>query len=369
MTRPARSILLFAAADPGGANAILPVAALLAARGMAAAVLDHGFLGRNAPPGLTRLAPPSDGDPGAWLDMAGIDQLCFGTSLTDHLPLSLARAARQRGIPVVCVLDNWMNYRIRLEMDGGAPLVPDLYAVMDDKARDEALAEGVPPSCLRVTGHPGLAGLAGEIAAAGPDWRREVRARLGLGGGGRELIAFIGEPVARDQGTGPGTPGWRGYTERDALALLCRELQPHAGTLDVAIVPHPRDDPVALNDLWRQCRGKLGGGLAVDVSGRQAVLAADRVAGMASILLYEAWLQGKPVLSLQPGLVRADLGQAVRRPGIALVTHPGQAAAAIAGWLAAGQDGIRPDCLRHGEAPAILADLMQHIAERAHGEA
>ncbi|EME70291.1 hypothetical protein H261_08898 [Paramagnetospirillum caucaseum] len=369
MTPPSRPVLLFAAADPGGANAILPVAVLLAGRGAGVAILDHGFLGRNAPAGLRRLPPPGGGDLEAWLDDAGVDGLCFGTSLADRLPLSLARAARRRGLPVTGVLDNWMNYRARLEMDGGPLLVPDLYAVMDDKARDEALAEGVPEHCLRVTGHPGLAGLAGEIAAAGPGWRRDVRARLGLGRGGRDLIAFIGEPVARDQGAGPETPGWRGYTERDVLPLLCEVLRPHARTLDLAIVPHPRDDVAALEDLWQQCRGELGGGIVRDVAGRQVVLAADRVAGMASILLYEAWLQGKPVLSLQPGLVRADLERSVRRPGIGLATQSGQVPAAVAEWLAAGPGEPRPDGTRHGEAPARLADLIQHLAERPHGEA
>lgn len=91
------------------------------------------------------------------------------------------------------------------------------------------------------------------------------------------------------------------------------------------------------------------------------MLAADRVAGMASILLYEAWLVGKPVISLQPGLVRADLAAAVRRPGIAMVTESGQAEAAIAAWLAEEPGDMRPDCRRHREAPARLADVMRNL--------
>lgn len=36
--------------------------------------------------------------------------------------------------------------------------------------------------------------------------------------------------------------------------------------------------------------------------GRKSILMSDGIAGMACILLKEAWLLGKPVVSLQPGL-------------------------------------------------------------------
>jgi hypothetical protein len=364
MTCPTTPLLLFAAADPGGANAILPVAEVLAGRGGRVAILDHGFLGRNAPAGLARLAPPTTDNPDGWLTDHGIGGVCFGTSLADHLPLALARAARRRALPVVCVLDNWMNYRARLEMDGGPLLIPEIYAVMDDMARDGAMAEGVPAPCLRVTGHPGLGGLAEDITVNGPDERHALRTRLGLGLSGRGLIAFIGEPVTKDQGTGPENPGWRGYTERDVLPLLCGELQCGAAGLDMAIVPHPRDDMAALEELWQGCRGALGGGLVQGVTGREVVRAADRVAGMASILLYEAWLRGTPALSLQPGLVRADLAAAVSRPGIELVTRREQVETAVPRWLKAEQGKARPDGPRHAEAAARLADLIQDLAKK-----
>lgn len=367
MTAPSSSLLLFAAADPGGANAVLPVVDTLAARGRNVAIVDHGFLGRNALAGWHRLVPPDGESLEDWLRRYGAGGLCFGTSLADHLPLALARGARRSGLPVACVLDNWMNYRARLEMDGGGLLVPDLYAVMDAKAHDEAVADGVPESCLKISGHPGLAGLAHEIAAADGTWCQAVRERLGLGLDGRQLLVFVGEPVAHDQGTGPETPGWRGYTERDVLPLLCRALQPVAENLDLAILPHPRDDLEALDVLWTTSRGRLAGKVLRGASGRQVVLAADRVAGMASILLYEAWLQGKPALSLQPGLVRPDLAAAVTRDGLVLVTERAGVDAAVGRWLAEAGGLVRPDCRMHGEAPARLADLLDEMMRKKGG--
>lgn len=369
MTKSSAPFILFAAGDPGGANALLPACVRLAERGAGVRILDHGFLGRNAPAGLPRLAPPAEAaDVREWLAGQGIGGLCFGTSLTDRLPLALARAARHLNLPVICVLDNWMNYRARLGMDGLPDLLPDCYAVMDDRARNEAVAEEVPESCLRVTGHPGLASLAEEVAAASPARRQDIRGQLGMGLHGRSLVAFIGEPAAKDQGNGPHSATWRGYTEYDVLPLLCRELQGGAESLDVVIVPHPRDDPAELEALWQGARGRLGGGLALaGPSGRQIVLAADRVAGMASILLYESWLQGKPTLSLQPGLIRPDLKSVATRPGIVFVDRVEAVPDGIRRWLQTEPVGLRPDLDLHRHAPDRLADILQQLTGSAHG--
>ena len=341
---PARSAplpdpILFAAGDPGGANAVKPVLLELARRGQNVAVLDHGVLARDLP-GHIALLPSS----------AAFSALCFGTSLTDIVPLTLARQARAQGLPVVTVLDNWVNYRARLEMDGQPLLVPDIYAVMDDKARDEAIADGVPAGCLRVTGHPNLASLADQWRDFQP---QSLRSSLALPPG-RELVVFINEPVAADQGTGPDHPGWRGYTEHNALGTLAAGL---AGrNVYVVIIPHPRDDAAQVAHVWEQVQGDVPGRVLAGVPGRPWVMGADRVAGMASILLYESWLLGRPTISLQPGLVRQDLLSIATRPGVHLLRDPGSDA--VGRWLVQAPGSVQADLTRHGNAPAIMADLM-----------
>ena len=344
--RPVRSAplpdpIVFAAGDPGGANALRPVILTLAAQGVAVAVLDHGFLSQNLPPEIPRT-----------YELGPCAALCVGTSVADTVPLALARAARQRGIPVTVVLDNWVNYRARLATDGLAPFIPDYYAVMDDKARAEALADGLPSACLVVTGHPNLAALQAEAADFDG---AALRQSLGWGLNGRQLIAFVNEPVSADQGTGPHHPGWRGYTEEDALSALAQGLA--GAAVDVAVIPHPRDDVPRLRDVWQRVRGSCGGGVVTAaVRGRDVVLAADRVAGMASILLYEAWLLGRPTLSLQPGLVRQDLLSIANRPGIVLMRD--HDLAPVRRWLALAGAPPPPDLERHAGAAQRIAHLL-----------
>ena len=310
----------------------------------AVTVLDHGVLAQDQPDNVALVK-----------DLGSCDVICLGTSLTDSIPLTLARSAQQLGRSVVVVLDNWVNYRSRLATDGLPPMIPDLYAVMDDKAAQEAVDEGIPHSCLRVTGHPNLAALHTQASQVTATWCQSVLQSLGLGLGGCQLVAFINEPVSADQGTGPDNPLWRGYTEADAMTALAAGLRAHA--VEVAIVPHPRDQIDRVRDVWERVRGSCAGQVVSGISGRDVVLAADRVAGMASILLYEAWLLGRPTLSLQPGLVRPDLLSIASRPGIHLMRDT--SLAPVAAWLADKGGTLHPDLFRHAGAAQRILDLLR----------
>lgn len=352
--------IFFAAGDPGGANALRPVIAAVCEQGACPWVMASGaFAGPQSFPDAARLvAPPASGvDFPSYLAQLGVTHLCFATSLKDTLPLRLARAAVDLGSTVVAVLDNWVNYRERVSMDGGAPLIPDIYAVMDDLAYAEAVADGIPSSCLRVTGHPNLGSLATDWGAADEAWRQDFRRSLGLGVDGRELLAFVNEPVAHDQGTGPDHPGWRGYTEHTVLAALAQSLRALQAPADVMIIPHPRDDQAALARIWAE-RGAGQPGRVVDIKGRQGILAADRVVGMASIMLYEAWLVGRPTLSLQPGLARDDLLSIATRPGMVLVRRVDQILPQVERWLNLRQIGVLPDLARHKMAARQIANAL-----------
>ena len=342
---PLPNRVLFAAGDPGGANAIRPVLQTLVDQGHAVAVLDHGVLARGLPP----FVPLVDAS-------HSFDVLCFGTSLKDPLPLAFARQAQAKGKRTVSVLDNWLNYRSRLATDGLPVFIPDIYAVMDDKAKTEALADGLPADCLAVTGHPNLASLAQDIAKVTPQWTKDFRQSLGLGINGRGLVTFINEPAASDQGTGPDNPLWRGYTEETVLAMLASHLA--GAEVDVAIVAHPRDDTAKLSALWERVRGDCSGKVCAGQNGRDMILAADRVAGMTSILLYESWLVGHPTLSLQPGLVRDDLLSIATRPGIVLARQAKDVGAQVVHWLGRMPGPAQPDLTLHAGAAQRIAALL-----------
>ncbi len=297
--------------------------------------------------------------------------MVFGSSVRDTVPLEAARRLRATGAVAVHVLDNWSSYGYRLAPVGRAPFLPDLYCVMDEAARRAAESDGVPAGVLRVTGQPALGDLAAVAKAAGAEDIAATRARWGIDGDRRALL-FVSEPAEADQGADASNPHFRGYTERQVLARLCRSLQAHASELALLVLAHPRQPHGPLREAWERSRGRLGGGVLPGTPGRRAVLAADGVVGMASILLYEAWLLGKPSASLQPGLVRGDIGGFAENPGLIRCVREAEfdaAAEALAqAVLAGGVRGPRPELARHTSAPeTILGLTLEAIEKRSKG--
>lgn len=331
--------ILAAAGDVGGLRALVPALERLIGNGGKVYAWDHRDLPAALPAATkVRKIPP--------------DAKCmvFSTSVADAVPLELARRARSAGLRVECVLDSWMNYRHRLEMDGGPLFVPDAYHVMDSIARARAIADGLPPEVVTVSGHPGLAGLRAPSAEERITLRRRIAELMGFGADSG-LVVWVSEPAGREQAAG--------YTEEVALGELCTAVRAGAGNWAICVLAHPREDRALVQVAWaRRSLGLPGGVLpAGEITSRDAVGAAHAVAGMTSVLLYEAWLLGRPTLSLQPGLVRADLRVYRERPGVFCV-ESAEEMPNVASWLEAARKGAgtpRTELAAHREAPARLA--------------
>ena len=308
--------------DVGGQKALIPVLRLMEQREIDFFVIAHRGLEKFFP---DKTVSASAGQNNSNHELPDdTDLVIFTTSVKDSFPLEFAKSAKEKGIPVACLLDNWMNYRKRLEVDGEM-LIPDRYFIMDKKAFQGAVKDGIPKEILEITGHPALTDNIAELKVFcnNKTLKSSILRELGVAEN-KLLLLFVSEPAELDQGSDSSSPSFRGYTEKTVLQDLCTILQNHSSNICLALQPHPREDADALNKVWEDCRGKLPGGI-LKISGRQAVAAADGVCGMASILLYEAWLTGKPVISLQPDVLKEDLRQlfADRKGIITLLDNAG----------------------------------------------
>ena len=342
--------VLFAGGDPGGSRAVRECYTVFKAKGFKCFQLNHGWMREFSDNCTLTIDPPTNvQDIEFWLKKHEIDVVVFGTSLTDSLPLTIARSAGNINLVTVCVLDNWMNYRERLETDQFSLFIPTIYAVMDDLAAQGAINAGIPDSCIHVTGHPSLSNILLQY--------EKSNQTLPLTDG-KPRFLFVSEPVSEDQGDTSAYPHFRGYTQQDVLKLVCGSLQAYHDKFSLILQPHPRENREKISQVWNDVKGKIDGEISTYKSGRDALFSSDRVLGMASILLYEAWLIGKPVISVQPNLLISDLRILSNRENVFFVDDIKNLDSQISQWFYAQSAPARPELKLHGFAADNIAALV-----------
>lgn len=335
--------ILFAAGDPGGSRALLPVVNHAAAQGYCCHVRQHGYLGREVAPAdniiiESELAPwPAD-----------CRCYVYGSSATDEYALKLAGEAKQHHIPSVHICDNWSSYLRRITLRGQV-LLPEVYCLMDKSAWDDALAEGIPREILAITGQPALSGLHEFYPVSNSPSPPSAH---------EPVLFFISEPFLGVMGRDVGTPGHCGFTEYDVLPQITHNLAQLAPRATLYVLPHPKHRPDEMPVLWQQCNNGLRGGLIENSEALRPMLAqSDGVLGMASILLYEAWLMGLPCLSFQPNCRMEGMRRFGKLPQLCYADNAKKLPDAMGQFLREGKRGrspLRQEYRLHQEACASI---------------
>jgi hypothetical protein len=361
---------LFVSGDIGGAKAVKPVIEKGSLYDVMPLIVTHRDLNNLVNSSIGRLDIPDSTSvekAKEILKKENIDVLVFTTSVKDLFPLKLAKAAKGANIPTVCILDNWMNYGKRLIFEDLEMLYPEIYAVMDKYAFTEAVKDKVPQEILSITGQPALEDMLVEYN----EWKQRADRRSFLKGIGldpdKKVISFISEPVEADQG-GEGSPNYRGYTEKVVISKLCNGLQEYSKDVQILLIPHPREDINGLAKEWESNKGTLKGIISNSLTGREAVFFSDAVTGMASILLYEAWLIGKPVASFQPNLRNEHLTLLKNKKGALTITDnslwTGTISKLISDIKDNGQNKVNDELLLHANAAQNICKLIYDLGRR-----
>lgn len=312
--------LLFAAGDPGGSRALLPVITACAQAQIDFRVVNNGFLAQELPAKYAHQRIEATSDIFANYHVRGY---IWGSSVSDVLPLSLARKARQQHIPIVHILDNWSSYRDRLCTDRLPPLFPDVYIVMDFVAQQAAIQEGIPPTSIHICGHPAFAQLKNTHARLGQISKKNILTRAGIAPRTiqeKTVLAFINEPFRRALGQNTQAIGHCGFTEQEVLLRLLETLHSYEKELFLCIMPHPKDNPLEVLQFWQNTQSSLQGAVLPAGQSSEFLPAFDGVIGMASLVLYEAWMLSLPVLALQPNCRMESMKHFAHRKNV-IYTH------------------------------------------------
>ncbi|MDD5656544.1 MAG: hypothetical protein PHF00_04735 [Elusimicrobia bacterium] len=349
MTDGPRHGILFAAAEHGSANVVLPVLRACADReptgwvGLIPAQERFLIVNRVArgPRGLSGLP---------W---RRFDLCVTGSSASHGLERAIWRHCRADGIKSLCILDQHKDIAERFGPNRSR-LWPDRICVMNVAARRELLRLGVPAKKIVVSGSPYL--------AAPPDSRisasQRLRLRKALGLKDRKMITFCTEYIAK-----AGQKARYGYDEHLVLSDLKRVLERTALDPVVYIRLHPNDSAGEYRRYLREARPGITFRLVHRDPGNQLLQASDLVIGMSSIILVEAARLGLPVISYQPDAGRRAFvfDEHMRR---SLVRECAGLARKVRALL--GHPSIMPPRRDHGSADPVKRILAAMSALRSH---
>lgn len=224
--------------------------------------------------------------------------------------------ARQRGIPSLAFLDQWQNYAIRfsgVQDKERLAYLPDWINCLNEIGRREMIREGFDKAKLLVFGHPYLSSLRHDFPAmdvAGLKRNLHISAD--------DYVAlFVSEPLREHYDNA------RGYDQYQVLDYFLSNLAEVAERPKILVKLHPKDSRASFQSLMTKFESLPLQFVGNELSPIECLTVSNFVFGMTSVMLIEAYVLGKNVVSLQPGLCVED-PMVLSRHGLIPVVFSGE---------------------------------------------
>jgi hypothetical protein len=228
----------------------------------------------------------------------GIDCVFAGTSHPEssgYFELNCIRQAQQAGIKTISFVDHWVNFRLRFLDENKELVLPDEIWVLDEKARQLAIEEGLPEYKLLVNQNPYHKYLEYLWKPSFKD--KAYLDELNIPKEGLHIL-FIPDPLSLRNGK-----EIYGFTEIDVLNDLI-EVLPHARIPIYLIVKaHPLQPIISIGKTTQNENVFF----LKEVDSRELILACNLVVGIFSNLIVEAFILKKPVVRYFPFYGTNDL--------------------------------------------------------------
>ena len=243
-----------------------------------------------------------------WLKEKNPLVILLGSDASRHIEKTFIRAAAKLHISTIMYVDYWSNYKSRFtDLEG--MVVPDRVAVIDTVMAADIMAIGVPPTLIRIVGSPALESVSKAVEGVVSLDRKTLRTAYNVNDDSI-CILFLSSPESElDFGNKP-------LIERRQHSLLAvlndiiKILSDIENSVKIKIHlivrPHPREAASSFQEL--DARG-IQFTVSSAPSSLEALCIADLVIGLDTMMLIEALLAKKVVLSI--GYIR-QLNKAIR---------------------------------------------------------
>ena len=361
------NFVIICAGDVGGARALMPIIESFQNYNYKYLIINNGFLSESLSDSASKNNLINNNN--SFIEdlyfKKKVSIYIFATSVKDDIALKWARFSKKHDVPTFCLLDSAIRIKDRMELDALPTFHPEYIFLQDEESFESALMDGFSKKTLLLSGQPALKNL----YEFNNNWNETSYSLIQNMNKwiNRKKILFVSEPVKSDQGSSIKSPKYRGYDEENVIELICKYFEKYNDKIQIGVLPHPRDDINRLIDIFDKYHNKLEFNLFKCRTGRDAILFCDGIIGMASILLYEAWLVGKPVFSLQPNVLNKDYLYLERKKDMSVIKNEKELKSFIPLWINRVFSDKKyrinkKELLLHKNSPKmILSEISKHL--------
>ena len=198
--------------------------------------------------------------------------IILSASGTEELEYLFILEAKRLVIKTANFIDTWTNYKNRY-IYNGKKVYPDIVLSIDEKCTEEMVEEGIPTELIQEIGQPYLEEICENIPPLG------------------EKILLPLQPIRKSRGDS------LGYDEEDFLKLTLAALKQAGKVSESYFTSHPDSNL----DMFNKESLEVKQGEGID-----EIKNSHTVLGMFSMQMVVAYLWGRKVASVQPGLTSRD---------------------------------------------------------------
>jgi len=285
--RRASKKILFAAQDPGGFNSLANVIKRLKKEKFDFKVLlanESRFIAKKNRIKFIDCSDKNEKEIKVMADEFAPDLIFTATSMGLSLDKKVLGWAKLNKVKSISIIDFWSNYRIRFSAPGIDDLeyLPDAICVIDEYMKKRMISDGFKKEKLFITGNPFFDAL-----------KKKKKER-------EKYILFASQPFSEAPAKNTKFADVSAFNEVDIFSDVIKILEGAGNKLPIFISFHPREKK---RDKFNKIvsRSKLKIEIAkkdtADMFG-----GAKMIIGINTMILFQAALAGKYVISFQPSI-------------------------------------------------------------------
>ncbi|PTS95976.1 hypothetical protein DBR11_20045 [Pedobacter sp. HMWF019] len=277
--------VLFVFSDPGGAK---PCLSLIAEDGISDVLVisdrSYSFYGDFGVPVSFPDATPLD-----IINDFKPEVIFTGTSYTSDLELCFISLAKQLGIPCISFVDHWTSIAKRFLMKDGEFCFPDFIWVIDQRAKEIAIKDGIDSSLVIISGNPYHQWLSKWLPKVEKNqYLEKISSDIEF----KKIVVFAPDPLSNINGKS--TYGFDELTATSKFMELLEQRKEEIEDWAILIKMHPNQQIEGLKKITENYSFVFLVESTIDVN--ETIFFADIVVGFFSSFLIEAQIMGKPVV-------------------------------------------------------------------------